>query len=234
MSTNSYLTPDCVKGTDASACNSDRKKEVKFALGSDIVVLCAKDNDEIGFAYTVFGRRVNGKVREIIIAYRGTENLADWWYGNIRSDQNLRGHELYKKWRKKADAMGRDVKVTVTGHSLGGAISTYISLREKGANSYVFNTSPRFRRPAGEIPDNDRESVVEFGEVLKVLRIFGKEPTQNYVSIGASKGGPITQHSMRRLAEALTAAAAWENCAARESLARNNIKPDPQPQGQCQ
>lgn len=44
-----------------------------------------------------------------------------------------------------------------------------------------------------------------------VLRLFGRSPTQTCTSIGCSKGGSIGQHSMRKLAECLTEATAWEH-----------------------
>jgi hypothetical protein len=224
MATNAYLTPQCVLGTAPNSCEADYKKKAKFYLGSKIVALEAQDNDDIGFAYAVFARREAGRTREIIIAYRGTENFADWWHGNLLFTQNHRGLELYRKWKKKAEAMGDNVKVSVTGHSLGGAIATYVSLVEKGANCYVFNASPRFRREATPVPDNHRVSVVEYGEVNKALRVFGRSPTQTYLSIGCSRGNAIKQHSMRALAECLTAAAAWEHPQARSSLVRNGIE----------
>jgi hypothetical protein len=230
MATNAYLTPDCVKGTGAAACAADKNRDIKFDLGSDIKVLHAQCNDQFGFAYVVFARQKAGRTREIIIAYRGTDDYPDWEHGNLKFTQNRLGLELYQVWKKKAQAMGGDVAVSVTGHSLGGAIATYVSMVEEGATCYVFNASPRFRREATPVPDNRRVSVVEYGEINKVLRLFGRSPTQIYISVGCSRGGPIGQHSMRKLAVCLTKAAAWEfpklewtPANARASLIRNSI-----------
>jgi hypothetical protein len=229
MSTNAYLAKDCVMGRGTDSCNEQEKLE-KFDLGSDIEVLDAKCNDEIGFAYAVFARKKAGQFREIIIAYRGTEDVLDWRHGNLFFSQNRRGLEVYREWKKNAEALGGNVEVTVTGHSLGGGIATYVSLVEKGAKCYVFNASPRFRREATAVPDNHRVSIVEFGEINKLLRLFGRSPTQTYISIGCSTGGPIGQHSMRKLAVCLTQAAAWElrkfewtPANARASLIRNRV-----------
>jgi hypothetical protein len=114
----------------------------------------------------------------------------------------------------------------VTGHSLGGGISIQISLCRENVNTYVFNTSPRFRRCAEPIR-NRRVSVAEYGEILKLPRIFGREATQQYNSIGCTnRGSPFRQHQMRRLAECLTRIAALEeNSEARRSLDLNPSVP---------
>jgi hypothetical protein len=46
----------------------------------------------------------------------------------------------------------------VTGHSLGGAIATYVSLRRTDASTYIFNSSPGFWK-RGRIPENRRLSI---------------------------------------------------------------------------
>ena len=113
--------------------------------------------------------------------------------------------------------------ISVTGHSLSGGIATHVSLRRDGADAYVFNTSPRFSRN-GPVPPNRRLSIVEFGEALKVPRIFGPEPRQTYISLNCTPGFNFFKgHKIRRLAECLTRIAAWGDMEARESLRRNRI-----------
>jgi len=197
----------------------------RFLLGPDLVLRHDREDVGRGFAYSVFERRSGGRLVEIIIAYRGTqfefpEIWADIWYGTILAHQNRRGLEVYDLWRAHVD---RAIPISVTGHSLGGGIAAHVSLCRPNVDTYVFNSSPRFRR-CGRYVFNRRYSVVEHGEPLKAARLFGGEATQTYTSIGCTnRAGPRPQHSMRRLAECLTRIAAWDSPAAEASLLQNGL-----------
>jgi hypothetical protein len=197
--------------------------DARFRLPPDLTLLRDVPNDEIGFAYSVFERRRDGRLVELVIAYRGTElGFDDVWHGTVATSQNRRGLEVYDLWRAHLD---RQIPISVTGHSLGGGIATYVSLCRPNVDTYVFNSSPRFRRCPYRIY-NRRHSVVEYGEALKVGRIFGREATQTYTSIGCTdRASPFRQHKIRLLATCLTAIAAWDMAAARESLRANGIAP---------
>ena len=94
---------------------------------------------------------------------------------------------------------------------LGGGIAINISLKRKGVDVYVFNTSPHFFWD-GDIEENNRQSVVEYGEVNKVLRALLPEATQKYTSLDCiSKGNPIYQHAQIKLASCLTKIAAIDS-----------------------
>ncbi len=193
----------------------------RYLLDPSIILIRDVDNDDAGFAYSVFER--NGpESKEVIVAYRGTEwhNLKDMMKGNVLLRQNAKGLAVYDEVRAATNA---EVPVTVTGHSLGGAIAIHVSLQRPGAKAYIFNASPRFRASGG-IPDNRRLSIVEYGEVLKLFRIAGREATQEYISINCTPGrDPIRQHSMRLLGDCLTRMAAWASPQARSSLTINGI-----------
>lgn len=193
----------------------------RFKLAPDLALRHDHHNDEIGFAYSVFERRRDGRLVELIIAYRGTElGFDDVWHGNIEGRQNRRGLQVYDLWRAHLDPA---VRISVTGHSLGGGIATHVSLCRPNVDTYVFNSSPRFRR-CGNYIENRRHSVVEHGEALKAGRIFGREATQTYSSIGCTnRTSPVRQHRIRPLAECLTAIASWESAAARDSLILNGL-----------
>lgn len=195
----------------------------RFKLAPDLTPRPDHHNDEIGFAYSVFERHRDGRLVEVVIAYRGTElGFDDIWHGTIVGRQNRRGLEVYDLWRAHLDPR---VRISVTGHSLGGGIATFVSLCRPNVDTYIFNSSPRFRR-CGRYVFNRRYAVVEHGEPLKALRLFGREATQTYTSIGCTnRAGPGQQHSIRRLAECLTWIAAWESPAARESLLLNGLEP---------
>ncbi|WP_309628436.1 hypothetical protein [Brevundimonas sp.] len=193
-----------------------------FDLGPTVEEFERKANDDIGYAYVIFERRWSAHPPEWVIAYRGTENdtLLDWWNGNLWGRQNARGLATYDDLRMR---LGPDAKISVAGHSLGGGIATYVSLCRANTDSYIFNSSPRFRDcyPRAE---NTRRSVAETGEVLKGVRIFGNEATQTYTSVNCMRGvRVVTQHSISALANCLTGAAAWSDSEARTSLTRNSI-----------
>lgn len=193
-------------------------------------------NDEIGLGHMIVEHRLPDGRTETIIAFRGTDFLTreDWRYGNIGPQQNRRGLAIVDKVREQwADP---NAPIIVTGHSLGGAIAMHVSLRRQNVTAYAFNTSPHFwlerrgfrRHPA---KDNDRHSIVEWGELLKALRVFGREADQLYTSIGCRRGfDPLGDHSIRPLANCLTAIAAWNDAESwreaevRETLRRNRIE----------
>jgi hypothetical protein len=180
----------------------------------------AAPNDRKGFAYKVFDRVEGERVTERIIAFRGTElhNLKDMFYGNLLAAQNVRGLRVYDSWRARTPS---EIPLTVAGHSLGGGIATHVSLHRRGVSSYIFNASPRFRL-RGAAATNRRISVVEYGELLKAARIFGKEADQYYVSLGCThRRDPVTQHGIYRLAACLTQIAAIHCRSAGQIIDRN-------------
>ncbi|HZF96075.1 MAG TPA: hypothetical protein VEZ20_14530 [Allosphingosinicella sp.] len=192
----------------------------RYDLGPDYSNPQNVPNDEIGFAYSVFERRGAGQLAEVIIAFRGTEGLLgrDMPHGNLLARQNPRGLAAYDRIRAATDPQ---VAVNVTGHSLGGGIATHVSLQRPNVKSYIFNASPRFRAN-GTIPANRRLSIVERGELLKIFRAPGREAPQTYISINCTPGfAPVSQHSIRQLADCLTRIAAWQDGGARASLERN-------------
>lgn len=191
----------------------------QFKLPINYELVTKKDNDDIGFAYSIYENTHNDQT---IIVFRGTEgaNFKDWWYGNLWGSQNDRGLELFDTIREE---IGSDETIILTGHSLGGGIALEISLKRENVEAYVFNTSPRFSADGYSI-ENKRVSVVEHGEILKALRAPSREASQTYTSIGCSSGGPVAQHEQAKLAECLTQIAATESNEARRSLAQNNIE----------
>ena len=196
----------------------------RYDLGPDFRLVESQDNDEIGFAYSVYERGPPGAPTEVILAFRGTEftKLSDWYYGNVLRLQNPRGVEVFDRIRAK---VGRDVPIFVVGHSLGGGIAIQVSLLRPNAPAIVFNTSPRFRAK-GPVATNPRISIVEYGEVLKAVRVLGREPTQTYISIGCKRGlNVVAQHSMAPLSDCLTRIASYDDASARASLTRNRISP---------
>jgi hypothetical protein len=192
-------------------------EKAQFKLPKEYSLIKMTDNDSIGFAYAIYK---NNETNTLIISFRGTEGLRDWWYGNLLASQNESGLDLFDQLKKEHSS---DTKFAVVGHSLGGGIALEVSLKRENVEAYVFNTSPRFSADGYNI-ENKRVSIVEHGEVLKALRAPFKEASQKYTSIGCSSGGPISQHEQAKLASCLTQIAAIGSEFAKASLQDNGIK----------
>lgn len=182
-----------------------------FLLGSEVRLVDHGSNPRTGFAYSIYERQRSDRKPERIIAFRGTQGVfgKDMWNGNVLPRQNAEGVKLYEQWRSRSNGFD----LNVAGHSLGGAIATQVSLCFENVDTFVFNTSSRFRscKPVNHV-DNRRFSVAEYGELLKVVRIFGRSPNQQYNSLGCiNKADPVKQHGMRLLAECLTRIAAADS-----------------------
>jgi pimeloyl-ACP methyl ester carboxylesterase len=185
-----------------------------------------------GFNYTVYDKRTAaGALERRVIAFRGTDSkqLADWVYGNLGNTQRDQGIELYAQERRKLDDEGgKSVPITVTGHSLGGAIAIQVSLENPGVDAYVFNTSPRYTL----LPPNtnQRVAIAERGDILEVLRNRSMPTRQDMLIINCHPTeGRVASHAIRDLAECVTWIAAKDDAGARASVATNKLL---QPEGE--
>lgn len=199
----------------------------RFDLPSRFVEIEIRDNDETGFAYDLYRERRVG-VDQFVFVFRGTENpttaaakrnfkirtSCDWWHGNrpprpaqygkmlARVDELVRQHQIAND------------RLTFVGHSLGGGLAVHASFRYPGSYAYAFNRSPLFWRPKpypSNVSDDfpyRRIAIEQRFEILKIGRIFGKEPTQFRLPVLCVRGSPIERHSMRPLATCLTRLAA--------------------------
>ena len=131
MSANNYAF--YAKGGEISGSNA-------FYLGDKFEHIKRTDRFDSGLTYDVYRKtRVDGTY-EMIIAFKGTDGTKDWKYGNIGSQQRWQSIEAYDQVR---DSFAGDI--SVTGHSLGGALATQVSLCRKVKTTYIFDSSPRFR-----------------------------------------------------------------------------------------
>lgn len=192
------------------------KDEFQFDISHLYVRIEDFQKEEIDFYSTLFRDRTSG---EYVLVFRGTDSPVDWKTGNnpFKQQQNIYALEVYDEIKKKHGMK----EIIVVGHSLGGGIAIHISLNRENATAYSFNGSPVFKNHGNE--ENKRFSIVENGEILKLLRFPGREATQLYTSIGCSGGNPLTQHDMKSLALCLTQIAAIESEEAKKSLAANGI-----------
>lgn len=195
------------------------------------------DNDDSGLAYSVFDRHelVNGEKGKLlarVIAFRGTEfgSTSDIFSGSLGDSQREGARMVYAAERAHLDSENyQDIPIEVTGHSLGGALATQISIENPGVRAFVFNTSPFF---SGDPMTNDmnRISVAERGEFLRLLRRYKAPPAADAVIINCNPSASAgVKHSIRKLADCLTWIAAYEDQAAFDLLDKDDdpiLKPE--------
>ncbi len=201
----------------AQLCKNVYNKAFTYQISDYFEEIQQYENREIGFYAALFRDKSSG---EYTLAFRGTDEPKDFRKGN--NPFNLKQQAYALKIYDEIIQKYNPTKMCVAGHSLGGALATHVSLNREKVKSYSFNGSPVFKNDLDF--ENLRYSIVETGEILKIVRMMGRKATQEYTSIGCSKGGPIKQHDMQRLATCLTRIATAEDPEALKSLAKNNIK----------
>ena len=210
-----------------------RARQGHYVLPQGWVERDRKGNDASGFAYAIFDRFEGQRLAETVIAYRGTEILSgrDWLIGNVLGAQNRRGWAVAKGVRKSLDDKQlHDTKLVVTGHSLGGGIAQYVSLRNVGgkqpakvSKSIVFDNSPRYWRPFKPVDGVERIAVAERGEALAAIRwTRPKVGGQKSLTLNCQRGfNAFKGHKIVPLANCLTWIAAFKDPAACDSIRRN-------------
>ena len=107
------------------------------------------------FAAVAYGRYdTNNNLQEIVIAYRGTDSILDWTPSNIEILCNLTPSQKDKaiEFYDKVAANYEGIDITITGHSLGGALAQYVaSLKQEPA--VTFN-APGVNVPTGGTSEN--------------------------------------------------------------------------------
>lgn len=145
---------------------------------------------------------------KVAIAFRGTDNLKDWSYGNLDTDP----HGQYAD----ADTLFQDVltehkgkEIIVTGHSLGGGLAMHISLLNANVDAIAFHPSPRvFVNKQYDKYDNDITIIYEAGEVLtltrKLLKTIRKIKPHKY-RYNFLGGLSVSEHSIENFARCMYA-----------------------------
>lgn len=198
----------------------------------------AADNDGSGLAYSVFDRfevkdGKRGKLLARVIAFRGTEGASwnDLFSGTLGDRQRFGARAVYLAERAALDGAGMaGVAIEVTGHSLGGALATQISIEHPEVKAYLFNTSPFF---TGDpmLNDANRLAISERGEFLRLLRRYKETAAAEQVVINCNPSSNAgSKHSIRKLAECLTWIAAYGDSEALTLVRRNIVK---KPEVEC-
>ena len=125
-----------------------------------------------GLQYNVIEHRTHDRVDEVVVAFRGTDSKRDLLFGDIGSAQTrLVQREVFPAVLARYPG----VKITTTGHSLGGALALHCALLHPGVNAYVFNTSPHVS--VGRKPRHPEQCVCfeERHEPLRLMRLFASD-----------------------------------------------------------
>ncbi len=198
----------------------------------------AADNDDSGLAYAMFDRfevqgGQRGRLLARVIAFRGTEGVSwnDIVSGSLGDSQREGARRIFAAERAALDAAGmEDVAIEVTGHSLGGALATQISIEHPEVKAFLFNTSPFF---TGDpmLNDTNRLAVSERGEFLRFFRRYKQTPAAEQVVVNCHPSSNVgSKHSVRKLADCLLWIAAYGDADALALLEPNGVK---KPEVEC-
>ena len=199
----------------------------------------ATEDAKKGFSYEIFAQYAPGSVGDPgrkpvarILAFRGTDisvsrGLTDIFYGTLRNDQIELALRYFDAERAR---WGDALPWVVTGHSLGGALATEVSVKYPDVRAYMFNTSPFY---AGDAMTNDVQRLVfnERGEVLRKFARFDIDPAADVFTVNCGpQNGQFTKHKVRPLADCITWIAAY---ASPDALAVVKANAVPKPQVEC-
>ncbi|MHA3770471.1 lipase family protein [Verrucomicrobiota bacterium sgz303538] len=181
-----------------------------------------EDDSRTGFAARIYDVRKPGSEPFVVVAFRGTNftSWPDWVYGNlpVNDSQYKQGLEVVRREKRRNPG----TRMVVTGHSLGGAIATYVSLREPNVPAFGFNASHRLTAGLG-LP-NERYMVSQYGEIGVLFRRVFINASGTYTTINCVHGNALDRHTMTYLADCLTRiAAASGDQAAQTSVKLNSI-----------
>ncbi len=191
-----------------------------------------------GFGYEIFAHYASGtsddpdrQPIERILAFRGTDfdGFTDIFYGSLRSDQIEIALKYLNAERARAE-FADNIPWVVTGHSLGGALATEVSIRYPRVRAYMFNTSPFY---AGDAMSNDVRRTVfnERGEVLRRFARFDSAPAADVFTLNCGPGrDSFTKHKIRPLADCIVWIAAYGDNDAGAVVAANGV---PKPLVEC-
>lgn len=159
-----------------------------------------------------------------IMAFRGTDfnGLTDIFYGTLGNSQIDLALKYFEIEKEEAPKDG--VPWVVTGHSLGGALATEVSIKYPEVRAFMFNTSPFY---GGDGMTNDTRRTV-FNERGEILRRFSRgkgAPAAELFTINCGPGNDtFAKHRIRLLADCLTWIAAYADKDAFDFVQAQEIK----------
>ncbi|MFN3014304.1 lipase family protein [Vibrio coralliilyticus] len=128
--------------------NSDESKDHWFELPERMTVVDKPERHKSGFEVGTFELReeiTDAKPSEVIIAFTGSNDKADWVWTNIWFSQTQ--YDLASEYLKKVHSEYPNTRIVVTGYSLGGALAGHVTKEEKTSalvdEAWLFNPSPK-------------------------------------------------------------------------------------------
>lgn len=222
----SWLYAQLATNAYAGSKDNDKDQDFEYKLPSYVSEYQSIVESESGYAARTYIIKKPFQKPYVVLAFRGTQffSLRDWVFGNTISNTQYEEGVSHAK-RLKAE-LPAHMPLVVVGHSLGGAIATYVSLRIEGATAYGFNASHRVNRGKNPV-ENDRFFISQYGEIAVLFRrpfinSSGLYTTINYIKKG--QRGPLARHKIRDLADCLTKIAASDKDQdALTSVEENNL-----------
>ena len=124
----------------------------------------------VGLALAVFAKEHQGRLEEVVVAFRGTDSLNDS-FQNFAPFYRNQVKPAREKFQEILDHYsGKAAKITATGHSLGGGLAFHMSFAFPDIEAIAFNASPVIKAGLRVHYDNKKTSVWESGEILQIFR----------------------------------------------------------------
>ena len=228
--TNAYWDDDDVY---ALPKNADGKEDwLKPKKRLDI----APEDARKGFDYQIFELTKpadSGTTKLMVIAFRGTDPaFNDIWHGSIKKTQIDIALDYFAREKARFPS---DTTWVATGHSLGGALATEVSLANSDVTAWSFNLSPFYRGHA-EANQAKRNVVNERGEVLEGFRKNKPASASNIFQINCRpQKKRFKKHSIRTVGDCLIWIAAYTDKGARKVIKANKDTDHPinKPEVEC-
>lgn len=231
--------PFAIAATNAYTGDSDLFADIGPELAPLTRLPIAEEDAKKGFGYEIFARFAPGSAGDTgrkpiarILAFRGTDvtlssAIADIFYGTLRADQVELAIRYFDAERARFDD---GIPWVVTGHSLGGALATQVSIKYRSVPAYMFNTSP-FGIDAADVNDVQRTVFNERGEVLRRFARYDVAPAADVFTLNCEPSkDAITKHKVRPLAECIAWIAAYASEDALAVVRANGVK---KPEVEC-
>lgn len=221
--------PYAIAATNAYTGDDDVYRDIGPVLEPLERLEIAEEDAGKGFGYEIFAQFAPGTTGDPdrqpiarILAFRGTDfdGFTDIFYGTLRSDQIEIAMQHFDAERAR---FTDDIPWVVTGHSLGGALATEVSIAYPEVRAYMFNTSPFY---AGDAMTNDVRRTVfnERGEVLRRFARFDTDPAADVFTLNCGpENGTFTKHKIRPLADCIIWIAAYADDEAGAVVAANAL-----------
>lgn len=208
--------PYAVAATNAYAEDDDVFRDDGPLLEPLTRLPIADEDSKRGFSYEIFAQYAPGSGGDAdrkpvarVLAFRGTDaegGFTDFYNGTLHTFQTEMAVRYFDAERARWDD---GLPWVVTGHSLGGALATEISVRNPDVRAYMFNTSPIYY---GDTMINAGQRIVvnERGEVLRRFARLALDPAANIYTINCRpEKGMLAKHKVRPLADCITWIAAY-------------------------